>query len=350
MKKLSSSDADLHIAGEALKAGLLVAFPTETVYGLGGDGFNRYSLARIFEAKKRPRFDPLIIHIAEMDALDRVVHRDALPFSLREKTSVLSETLWPGPLTLVLPKRPEVPDLATSGLNTVAVRFPSHPVAQKVIAYSTCAVAAPSANPFGYLSPTRAEHIEELLGDEIDFIVDAGSTDIGIESTVLDLTQEPVRLLRPGGMPRERIEELIGKIEDLGNIREAPTGAPQAPGMLSSHYAPKTPLVLLTRDEMLRRVVSGKDAGPCVYLFFDGKTREESDVITDTVDRAIFTLSERGDCVEAAANLFDLLHRIDRLSKGVIYAQRAPERGLGTAINDRLSRASVRGTVQRGCI
>ncbi|MDR0785423.1 MAG: threonylcarbamoyl-AMP synthase [Treponema sp.] len=338
MKKLSSSDADLRTAGQALKDGLLAAFPTETVYGLGGDGFNKSALARIFKAKKRPRFDPLIIHIAEIDALDRVANRGALPRSLREKVALLSETLWPGPLTIVLPKRPEVPDLATSGLNTVAVRLPSHPVARKLIAYSTGAIAAPSANPFGYLSPTRAEHVEELLGDEIDFIVDAGPADIGVESTVLDLTQEPVRLLRPGGTPRERIEELIGKVGKTETETEE-ADALRSPGMLKSHYAPKTPLVLLTRDEMLRQSASGKEAD--VYLFFDEETREESGVVDG------FALSKSGDCAEAAANLFDVLHRIDRLSAGFIYAQRAPKSGLGAAINDRLSRASIRGTDQQ---
>jgi L-threonylcarbamoyladenylate synthase len=334
MKKLSSNDVDLRIAGEAVKDGLLVAFPTETVYGLGGDGFNPSALARIFEAKKRPRFDPLIIHIADTDAFDRVADRDALPLSLREKAVVLSETLWPGPLTLVLPKRPEVPGLATSGLNTVAVRFPSHPVARKLITYSTGAVAAPSANPFGYLSPTRAEHVEELLGDAVDFIIDAGPADIGVESTVLDLTQEPVRLLRPGGTPCERIEELIGKVAAFEQKGNAAIEGLQAPGMLKSHYAPKTPLTLLPRDEMLCRIASDEGAVSRVYLFFDEGTRRESGADG-------FVLSKSGDCVEAAASLFDVLHRIDKLAAGLIYAQRAPERGLGAAINDRLSRAAV---------
>ncbi|MDR1215149.1 MAG: threonylcarbamoyl-AMP synthase [Treponema sp.] len=338
MKKLSANETDLHIAGEAIKDGQLVAFPTETVYGLGGDGFNRSALARIFAAKKRPRFDPLIIHIAEMDALDRVGDRGVLPFSLREKAAVLSRTLWPGPLTLVLPKQPEVPDLATSGLNTVAIRFPSHPVARKLIAYSTGAVAAPSANPFGYLSPTRAKHVEELLGDAVDFIIDAGPADIGVESTVLDLTQEPVRLLRPGGTPRERIEELIGRIENVEKTGSAPAGV-LSPGMLKSHYAPKTPLILLTRDEILRQIASHKPADGAVYLFFDEETREASGAADG------FVLSKKGDCAEAAASLFDVLHQIDKLSAGYIYAQEAPERGLGTAINDRLARAGARGGV-----
>ncbi|MDR0411554.1 MAG: threonylcarbamoyl-AMP synthase [Treponema sp.] len=333
MKRLSSTDADLRTAGKAIKDGLLVAFPTETVYGLGGDGFNRSALARIFQAKRRPRFDPLIIHIAEIDTLDRIGCRDALPRSLQEKITVLTKTLWPGPLTLVLPKRPEVPDLATSGLNTVAVRFPSHPAAMKLIAYSTGAVAAPSANPFGYLSPTRAEHVEKLLGDAVDFIVDAGPADIGVESTVLDLTQEPVRLLRPGGTPREKIESLIGKIES----REKATDAPRSPGMLKSHYAPRTPLVLLTREQLLEQIAVDRDAGRSrAYLFFDQETREESGAVDG------FVLSRGGGCAEAAASLFDVLHQMDGLSADCIYAQRAPERGLGAAINDRLSRASMR--------
>jgi L-threonylcarbamoyladenylate synthase len=348
MRMLTSSDEDIRIAAEAIKAGRLAAFPTETVYGLGGDAFNVSALARIFEAKRRPRFDPLIVHIADLASLDMAADVGSLPPSVRTKLCVLCRNLWPGPLTLVLPKRPSIPALATSGLPAVAARFPSHPIAQKLIRYSTGAVAAPSANPFGYLSPTKASHVQEQLGERVDFIIDGGCADIGVESTVLDLTEEPARILRPGGAPREAIEALIGHVE-MGHppAQDTPRPAPHSPGQLASHYAPKAPLFLHNDSDMAGLSFCPDEA----YLFFDEETRgawNMRNAPNAGGDERIFTLATGANTgtadktLEAAANLFDILHTIDKLKPSAIHAQKSPDSGLGAAINDRLMRAAAK--------
>jgi len=328
MEFLSSSDRDLARAASALAAGALVAFPTETVYGLGGDAFNPSALARIFEAKNRPRFDPLIIHIAELEALSRLVDTAALSGAAKERLSLLSRQLWPGPLTLILPKLPEVPDLATAALNTAAVRFPSHPVAQKLILLSTGAVAAPSANPFGYLSPTRAEHVKRQLGERVDFIVDGGRTQVGVESTVLDISGDTPRILRPGGTSREAIEACIGPVELYSALNA--NEAPLSPGQLKSHYAPRTTLILCRRGELASLPeIPGEGR---LYFSSPGKPAGHNTRV----------LSESGNAAEAAANLFDMLHQLDSLGLTLIRAEEAPGGGLGEAINDRLRRAEDR--------
>jgi L-threonylcarbamoyladenylate synthase len=338
VRLLSVSDVDIALAAEVLKAGGLVAFPTETVYGLGADGFNPAALARVFEVKNRPRFDPLIIHIAQVEGLGLVVDLDALEGEARKKTRILCDGLWPGPLTLILPKQREVPELATAGLATVAVRLPDHPAARKLIALSTGAVAAPSANPFGRLSPTRAEHVRDQLGDRVDLILDGGRTRVGLESTVLDMTGPCPRILRPGGVPREKIEALIGPVIAASGNDSGPVNAP---GQLKSHYAPRTPLSLHPPREM---AALEYEAGTG-YLFFQGASRERW--LRDSPAAALFpgirTLSEGGDTTEAAANLFDTLHELDRLGLFRIRAEEAPPHGLGPAINDRLRRAAARG-------
>jgi L-threonylcarbamoyladenylate synthase len=327
MEMLSTSDADLEKAASALAAGLLVAFPTETVYGLGADAFNQSALARIFEAKGRPRFDPLIIHIADPQTLWRIADESSMNKPMVERLSVLSERLWPGPLTLILPKRSEVPDLATSGLNTVAIRFPSHLVAQKLIRLSTGAVAAPSANLFGRLSPTRAGHVKAQLGDKVDYIIDGGKTQVGLESTVLDLSRDVPKILRQGGTEWEKIEALIGPVEISS---DSPSETPLSPGQLKSHYAPRTSLVLCKRGEM--------DATPFASgegrLYFSCPKTEG--VLIDRTK----VLSEAGNLTEAAANLFDCLHELDGMGLDFIRAEEAPGCGLGEAINDRLRRAA----------
>jgi L-threonylcarbamoyladenylate synthase len=335
MRFLSIQEEHIRAAAEVIKAGGLAAFPTETVYGLGADGFNPSALARIFEAKGRPRFDPLIIHIAAWNALDRVADLDALEPAARSKARLLGERLWPGPLTLILPKQSRVPDLATSGLATVAVRFPDHPVAQRLIALSSGAVAAPSANPFGYLSPTRAGHVRDQLGDRVDLILDGGPVAVGLESTVLDLCSSRPRILRPGGMSQERIEALIGPVSSGGHWSETKA----SPGMLKSHYAPRTPLALWDRRGMLalqRRSGEG-------YVFFDGPSRDAwLGRPGPAADASIQVLSGTGSLSEAAARLFDTLHYLDTLPLSRIHAQEAPGAGLAPAINDRLRRAAAR--------
>jgi L-threonylcarbamoyladenylate synthase len=337
MKILSTAEADIRRAAEALRRGRLVAFPTETVYGLGADAFNQTALACVFAAKGRPRFDPLIIHIAAPDILDRLADLSALTPELREKAAVLITRLWPGPLTLILPKRPAVPDLATSGLPTVAVRFPDHPAAQALIRLSTGALAAPSANLFGRLSPVRMEHVRDQLGKKVDFIIDGGRTALGVESTVLDLSGGIPRILRPGGVSRESIEALIGAVES-GAYGETKL---ISPGLLKSHYAPRTPLTLHSPEAIAALPYTAGE----IFLFFSPATRnpwlagQTRRGVVPPPER-IRVLSGSGTTLEAAANLFDLLHELDCLGVSRIRAEEAPPAELGPAINDRLFRAS----------
>ena len=328
MEILSTSDTDLRRAAASLAAGFLVAFPTETVYGLGADAFNPVSIARIFEAKKRPSFDPLIIHIAERDAVFRITDRSSMNEVMMERLTVLSKRFWSGPLTVILPKSGEIPNIATAGLATVAVRFPSHPAAQALIRYSTGAVAAPSANSFGCLSPTRAEHVKSQLGDRVDFIIDGGKTEVGLESTIIDITEDPPGILRLGGIQVEDIEALIGPVAI--SLQSSP-GAPLSPGQLKSHYAPRTPLVLHRQGE-LDAIPLEPDEG---RLYFS-RTKEPCIAL-----ERIRVLSENADLAEAAANLFDMLHELDNLGLSLIRAEETPASGLGEAINDRLRRAST---------
>lgn len=332
MKLLSSGIKDIEEAAEALKAGKLVAFPTETVYGLGGDAFNPLALAKIFEAKQRPRFDPLIIHIASLEGLEPLVDFSRIDKTVRKKLDALIDAFWPGPLTFVLPKKPEVPDLATSGLPTAAVRFPDHPVAQKLISLSTGAVAAPSANPFGYLSPTRAEHVVKQLGDRVDYIINSGPVRVGVESTVLDMSGTIIRILRPGGLDRECIEKCIGPVE----LHRGTDHLPQSPGLLKSHYAPRTSLELYSHEEMMTLKNQPEEA----YVFFDRQNSEEwLSKQPENHAPLIHILSPEGSLTEAAANLFSLLHTLDQSSLKAIHIERVPETGLGLAINDRLFKA-----------
>jgi L-threonylcarbamoyladenylate synthase len=336
MPILKISDETLGLAAEVISGGGLVAFPTETVYGLGGDAFNPAALARIFEAKGRPRFDPLIVHIAAVEALEAVADPGLLDAAARGRLAALAEHFWPGPLSLILPKRKAVPDLATSGLPTVAVRLPAHDAARRLIQLSTGAVAAPSANPFGYLSPTRAEHVMEMLGEKAGLILDGGPSQVGLESTVLDVCHDPPRLLRPGGTPREAIESLIGPVAS----GPADSGEGMAsPGLLKSHYAPRVPLAAHGIETLCQEPGLAGDA----FLFFDGASRDAwlSAQGQNKRAAAIEVLSETGSLLEAAAGLFGALHKLDRGGVKRIRAQLAPEEGLGAAINDRLRRAAA---------
>ncbi len=227
------NDETIRLAAARIVQGGLVAFPTETVYGLGADAFNPDALALIFEIKNRPRFDPLIVHIAALNTIEKVADLSMLDTDVRKKLDALTEKFWPGPLTLILPKKQTVPDLATGGLSTVAVRLPSLASARQLIAFSTGAVAAPSANPFGCLSPTSAEHVLAMLGDKVEIILDGGPTQVGLESTVLDICGP--RILRPGGVPKEAIEALIGALAENQALGESAV----SPGMMKSHYAPR---------------------------------------------------------------------------------------------------------------
>ncbi|MDR1252733.1 MAG: threonylcarbamoyl-AMP synthase [Treponema sp.] len=347
MEFLPISDSALTRAAAVLRDGGLVAFPTETVYGLGGDAFNAGALAKIFAAKGRPRFDPLIVHISSIETLEKIADLSLLNGSAKKSLGLLAENLWPGPLTLILPKLKTVPDIATSGLPTVAVRFPDHPVAQKLIALSSGALAAPSANPFGYLSPTRAEHVRDQLGDKVDIILDGGPSKLGLESTVLDICGPLPRILRPGAAPKEAIEALIGPSQayspGLAAVRDNAAGDGEtpaglvSPGQLKSHYAPRTPLSVYSLEDLPRE---NDDDGKAAVLFFDGPSRDAWLVRRQGGGTATLrVLSETGDPLAAAACLFETLHELDRSGFSRIFAQLVPEEGLGEAINDRLRRA-----------
>ena len=342
MAIFKSSCESIKRAAELIVQGGLAAFPTETVYGLGGDAFNPRALARIFEVKGRPRFDPLIVHIAALETLDAIADLSLLDTAAKKNLAALTGRFWPGPLTLILPKQAIIPDLATSGLPTVAVRFPAHDTARRLIALSSGAVAAPSANPFGYLSPTRAEHVAEAFGEKIAIILDGGPAEFGLESTVLDMCGGQPRMLRPGSVPQEAIEALIGPVA-AGNVAAAGSYAaddrPASPGLLKSHYAPRVSLTAHT-IEHLRGEAGYKDAA---MLFFDGASRDTwLSAQPEHKAAAVAVLSETGDMGEAAACFFETLHTLDRLDIKRIYAQWAPEAGIGAAINDRLRRAAAR--------
>jgi L-threonylcarbamoyladenylate synthase len=310
---------DVERAAHLLVRGGLVAFATETVYGLGADALNQRAVARIFEAKGRPRFDPLIVHVAERDWLVRLVR------SVPENARRLIDRFWPGPLTLVLPKTDLVPDLVTAGLPTVGVRMPAHPSALDFLRQAGTPVAAPSANLFGQVSPTTAQHVADQLGSLIDYILDGGPCSVGLESTVLDLSGQFPTLLRPGGLSAEPMEEVIGPIQraDAGSDESRPQ---LAPGMLSTHYATRTPLVLAGQEDRL------PDAARIGLLAF---------VPESPLDQfsSVEVLSRHGDLAEAAANLFAAMRRLDAQGLDVIVARPVPNIGLGRAINDRLLRA-----------
>lgn len=318
---MPSTTEQLEHAARIVRRGGLVAFPTETVYGLGADALNPLAVARIFEAKQRPLFDPIIVHVAEREALE------ALAASIPPVARRLAASFWPGPLTLVLPKRDVVPDIVTAGLPTVAVRMPAHPVAQALIQAAGCPIAAPSANRFGRTSPTTAAHVREQLGGQVELILDGGPCRVGIESTVLLLTESPPVLLRHGGVTIEELEAVIGEVRFVGAL-DASSPAP-APGMLAQHYAPQTPL-RLTGD----------------WSREPGDSQAAALAFRRVPDPAAFAnveyLSPRGDLAEAAANLFAAIRRLDGSGARLIVAELVPEEGLGRAINDRLRRAAKR--------
>lgn len=302
-------DADgLAAASAFLKAGELVAFPTETVYGLGADARDDHAVARIFEAKGRPRFNPLIVHLPDVDAADRIACLD-------DRARKVAAAFWPGPLTLVLPLRPEagISPLVTAGLDTVALRVPAHPVAQSLLRAFGGPLAAPSANPSGRVSPTQAAHVLDGLTGRIAAVVDGGPCSVGLESTILGLAGEPT-LLRPGGVPLELLEDLLGPIATGGDAAK-----PSAPGQLLSHYAPVAPVRLNVTE-----------AAPGLLLVGFGGVDGD------------LTLSASGDLVEAAAALFRVLRDADRIAAGrTLGFAPVPETGLGRAINDRLRRAAA---------
>lgn len=320
-RTVPAGDAAAAEAARCLRQGGLVGFPTETVYGLGADAGHAEAVARLYAAKGRPSFNPLIAHVADLAAAQAIARFDA--DALR-----LAQAFWPGPLTLVLPKAADCPvcDLATAGLDSVAIRVPQHPAAQAILRAFGGAVVAPSANRSGHVSPTTAAHVLADLDGRIDLIVDGGPVMVGVESTILGCLGAP-RLLRPGGVPREAIEAVLGHALAAPPARGGrQTGGPLAPGMLASHYAPRAPVRLQARE-----VRPGE-----ALLAFGPDLPPGADAA-----RAIRNLSPRGDLTEAAAHLFGYLRELDAAGATAIAAMPIPPHGLGEAINDRLRRAAA---------
>jgi len=327
--------ASLKKGAKILLEGGLVAFPTETVYGLGADAFNPAALAKVFEVKGRPRFDPLIIHIADLKTLEKTTNLSKLNDEARRKLFTLAENLWPGPLSIILPKNEKIPGIATAGLPTAAIRFPGDSTALELISLSSGAVAAPSANPFGSLSPTKAEHVRDKLGNKLDMILDGGPAKIGVESTVLDISGKEIKILRPGGTPKEAIEKLIGAVQSYNENDNS--NAPSSPGQLKSHYAPGKTLSVFNREEIIKKPYKEGEA----FLFFDESAKDAWLELQPHPAAVFKVLAKNGQMAEAASRLFDILHELDNdESLTHIIAQLAPDQGLGEAINDRLLRGS----------
>jgi L-threonylcarbamoyladenylate synthase len=313
-KILAGDASGIAEAAILIRRGELVAIPTETVYGLAGDATNDRAVARIFEAKARPAFNPLIVHVTDRDAAARHA-------AFGVAADRLAGAFWPGPLTLVLRRRRDcaISHLASAGLDTVAVRSPAHPVARALLARCNLPLAAPSANPAGRLSPTRAEHVVAMLGDRIPLILDGGPCPIGIESTVVDLSGDAPTLLRAGAVTEQQIEALLGKA-----LAGPGAGPRRSPGMMTRHYAPSIPIRLDVTA-----------VGPTEALLAFGP-RPYSGAAE------MLNLSPAGDTTEAAANLFAMLHRLDDRRFSAIAVMPIPATGLGVAINDRLRRAAER--------
>jgi L-threonylcarbamoyladenylate synthase len=318
----ASDPAAVAEGARLLRRGGLVAFPTETVYGLGADAFDARAVARIFEVKARPSFDPLIVHLADQADLGRVAA------TIPPGAERLAERFWPGPLTLVVRRRPELPEIVTAGLDTVGVRVPAHEAARRLIGAAGAPVAAPSANPFGYVSPTTAVHVAELLGGAVDLILDGGPCPVGVESTIVSLATETPSLLRPGGVPREALEDTLRRAVSSA---PAPAGGPLAPGQLERHYATMTPLRILPGP-----AGPGSAEGDRVGLLAWHRPA------ADAGYAAVEVLAPDGRATTAAAGLFAALRRLDALGLDLIVAEPCEETGLGHAIMDRLRRSAAR--------
>lgn len=314
---------DIDQAQVFLKSGQLVGIPTETVYGLAGNALDPEAVALIFETKNRPSFDPLILHTSALERVGDFVEN--FPEPLRD----LAEKFWPGPLTLLLPRKSIVPDLVTSGLDRVAVRVPNHPLTARLLTSLEFPLAAPSANPFGYISPTQALHVEAQLGDKIPYILDGGACQVGLESTIVGMEEEQVVIYRLGGLDISEIEKVVGKVK----VKDHSSSNPAAPGQLDSHYAPRKPFILGNIETLIaQKKAEGVDFAVLSFSeSFEGIPRERQ-----------IALSQSEDLHEAAQNLFAAMRKLDETDVEVILAELMPETGLGRAINDRLRRAAAK--------
>jgi L-threonylcarbamoyladenylate synthase len=314
---MAETGTDISIARGLLQKGDLVAVPTETVYGLAGNALNVDSVARIFEVKNRPSFDPLIVHIYDISQLSKYV------MNVPQQAERLAKHFWPGPLTLLLRKRSLIPDLVTSGLDTVAIRCPKHPMTQNLLKTLDFPLAAPSANPFGFVSPTKASHVIEQLGSKIKYVLDGGPASVGIESTIVGFENNKTVVHRLGGISVEQIEDVVGDVEVITS-----PGAMKSPGQLKSHYSPSKKMFVAD----LAKAVDMVDLQRVAILSFKDDYKGAHQVI----------LSPTGDLTEAAKNLFDALRRLDKMPVDLIIAEAVPDEGIGRAINDRLKRASAK--------
>ena len=308
---------DIAKARKCLEGGGLVAIPTETVYGLAANAFNPDAVARVFAAKQRPAFDPLIVHVASYGQALKLTR------NMPEQAAQLATRFWPGPLTMLLQRKPEIPDLVTSGLDTVGIRLPSQSLTRKLIASLEFPLVAPSANPFGYVSPTTPEHVNDQLGDKIDYILDGGTCQVGIESTIVGFEGGRVKVHRLGGISVEELEE---ELEAEVEVNTHSTSNPKAPGMLENHYSPATPIRLGSIPQLMQEY-----AGKRVGVLSFHKAVKEGRVLAP--DQSLTT---------AAKNLFSYLRELDKEGYDIILAELVPNTGLGLAINDRLTRASAK--------
>ncbi|WP_432798206.1 L-threonylcarbamoyladenylate synthase [Poriferisphaera sp. WC338] len=325
------------VAGaDQIRAGKLVAFPTETVYGLGANAFDPAAVSQVFALKQRPSFDPLIVHV------ESVVQAKQIAASFPAHAEKLAEAFWPGPLTLVVHKSSDVPDIVTAGLPTVGLRLPNHAVARSLIEHAGTPIAAPSANKFGSVSPTSAQHVYDEFGDELGFILDGGSSETGVESTVVSVTTGKAVVLRLGGTSIEQIQRVLGedqvsiavkKPEAKGEHHEDYSKGLASPGMLSRHYAPRTPMQLVKSPASLVTSQLFAKAGLLALRKPEPRVAEKFE--------HVIVLSESGDLIEAASKLFESMRQLDRMRLDLIVAQPVPEIGLGRAINDRLRRAAM---------
>jgi L-threonylcarbamoyladenylate synthase len=308
---------DISRAAHFLKSSV-IGIPTETVYGLAGNALDVDRVTQIFDVKNRPVFDPLIVHVPSLEAAYDLV------LDFPEKLKLLATTFWPGPLTLLLDKKEIIPDLVTSGLQRVALRVPAHPLTLNLLKSIQFPLAAPSANPFGYISPTTAQHVNEQLGERIPYILNGGPSRVGIESTIVGIENNQPVIYRLGGLPAEEIEKITGEC-----IIKQGSSNPAAPGMLDSHYAPRKPLLFGDINQLIE-----KANNKSVLILGFG------DFQINIPDSKVFNLSKSANLSEAAANLFKMMRLADAEPEELIIAQKLPETGLGRAINDRLRRAS----------
>lgn len=311
---------DVGLAAAFLRQGKTVGIPTETVYGLAANALDEDAIVSIFKIKERPFFDPLIVHVASIDDAQKYVK------SFPEKAFKLASRFWPGPLTLLLEKNDRIPFLVTSGSAKVAIRIPNHPLTLELLKQLEFPLAAPSANPFGYISPTRASHVEDQLGLKIPYILDGGSSQVGLESTIVDCTGETYSVARLGGLHLREIEECL---DEKVLVQISSNSNPSAPGQLDKHYAPSTKFVL--SDNIDQSIRDNQNQRIAIMSF--GKTKYPPDIFQ-------MNLSETADIDEAARNLFHYMRNLDDMKFDLILAQKLPEEGLGLAINDRLGRAS----------